>query len=317
MNTLTQTNSLVHLGVDVAKAELVLDCHGTTRRFVNAPKGIDALLNAISKPGLQLHLVCEATGGYERPLVAASVRAGIPISVIQPQRVRSFARAHGPRAKSDPVDAALLSRYGSQVLPKPLSPKDSNRQKLDELMSVRSQLIRAKVREENQAEHDVSREVIRIRQDLVKRYDKHIATLDAAAAKLIAADEELAKADHLLRGVKGVGDQTSRTLLAFLPELGHIGRRAVASLVGLAPYNRDSGNMKGKRFIQGGRGQIRTVLHMAALTAIRHNAILKAFYDRLRGAGKCFKVAIVAVSRKLLIHLNNLMANSVKIPLAP
>lgn len=312
MNTLPQSNPRVHLGVDVAKTELVVDLYGTTRRFQNKPKGIDALLAAIAKPDVQPHLVCEATGGYERPLVAACVSHSIPISVIQPQRVRHFAKAHGQRAKSDPIDAALLSRYGAQTQPIALTPKDETRQKLDELMRVRAQFIESKLREENQAEHDVLPEIIRSRKGVVHYYEKQIAKLDAAAAQLIAADDQLASIDALLRQVKGVGHQTSRALLAFLPELGRINRRAIASLVGLAPYNWDSGHMKGKRFIQGGRGQIRKVLHMAAVVASRFNPILKAFYERLMAAGKCFKVAIVAVSRKLLIHLNHLMANFLK-----
>jgi transposase len=309
MNTLPENSRVVHLGVDVAKHELVLDLQGSIRRFANTPKGIAELINAISsRTDFPPHLVCEATGGYERALTAAALQRGVPISVVQPQRVRHFAKAIGLHGKSDPLDAGLLSRYGSQVLPLPLMPKDSARQRLDALLRARTELLDSMHRELNRSENDVSPVVIRIRKDLVKRFEKHLATLDDEIAKLVAGDSALARADAMLREVKGVGPQTSRTMLAFLPELGRIGRRAIAALVGLAPYDRDSGKTKGRRFIQGGRAHVRQVLHMAAVVAARHNPVLKAFYQRLREAGKPFKVAIVAVTRKLLLHLNTRMA---------
>jgi transposase len=316
MNILPSSDPSVHLGVDVAKAELVLDLHGSIRRFENHPKGINALLKAISKSGQRPHLVCEATGGYEQPLVCAALAAGVLISVVSPKRVRDFAKALGLLAKSDPLDAALLSRYGRQAQPMPVAPKDAIRQQLDAIMRTRAELMDSMQRELNRSEHDLLPSIKKIRQDLIKRYEKHLATLEAAAAQLIASSQSLSRIDAKLREVKGVGEQTSRALLAFLPELGHIGRRSIAALAGLAPYARDSGKAHGKRFIQGGRGQVRRMLHMAAVAAAKHNPILKAFYQRLRNAGKPFKVAIVAVTRKLLIHLNCLMAQILKNPIA-
>jgi transposase len=316
MNTLPENLPVVHLGVDVAKHELVLDLRGVTRRFVNDDKGIASLLAAISSQTDFLpHLVCEATGGYERALTTASLLGGIPISVVQPQRVRHFAKALGRLGKSDPLDAALLSLYGTQVRPTPMMPKDSVRQQLDALLRARSELIDSMQRELNRSENEVSPIVSRIRKDLVKRFEKHLSTLESEIAELVASDSVLARADAMLREVKGVGPQTSRTLLAFLPELGRVDRRAIAALVGVAPYNRDSGKFKGKRFIQGGRAQVRGVLHMAAVVAARHNPVLKAFYQRLRDAGKPFKIAIVAVTRKLLLHLNTRMANFLQNPI--
>lgn len=316
MKTLPQSNPRVHFGVDVAKAELVLDLSGTIHRFANEPKSIAKLIKTICRTSASPHLVCEATGGYEQPLAIAAARLRIPISIVQPQRVRAFAKGIGLRAKSDPIDAALLSRFGVATSPQPTMAKEPAVAELDALMRFRAEMIDSLQREINRAEHHTCPAVIRIHKDVVERYRKHIKTLDKAAAALVAKDEALSKTDAMLQEVIGVGGQTSRALLAFLPELGHGGRRPIAALAGLAPYDRDSGKATGKRFIQGGRAQVRRVLHMAAVVATRHNPVLKAFYQRLRLAGKPFKVAIVAVTRKLLIHLNTKMAHFLKNPVA-
>jgi transposase len=308
MNILPSQPPLVHLGVDVAKDELVADLAGSIQKFPNTPKGIARLLKAVSViPGC--HLVCEATGGYEREMVTRALLAGLPASVIQPKRVRDFANSLGRIAKNDPIDANTLSRFGNQALPKSLVAKDQGRRHLDELQRARSEFQDSMQREINRSEHDTNPVVRRMRQGIIDTLRKHIARIDKEAAHLIATDSELAHADTLLRSVAGVGPQTSRTLLAFLPELGHFGRRTLAALVGVAPYDRDSGKSRGRRFIQGGRGQIRKVLYMAAVVALKHNEVLKGVYMRLRASGKPPKVAIVAVMRKLLIHLNTLMAN--------
>lgn len=316
MNILPEPPPLVHLGVDVAKAELVADLQGKILRFGNDTRGIAALLNAASRVSGRVHLVCEATAGYERPLAAAAMTAAIPVSIVQPLRVREFARSHGRLAKNDPLDAALLSRFGAAVKPRPLQPKDEVRRQLDDIMRARSELLDSMQRELNRAEHHTCKTVIRICKDLASRYRKHIDTLEARAAALVAGDRDLSACDSVLRGVSGVGPQTSRTLLAFMPELGHVGRRTIAALAGLAPYDRDSGKLKGRRFIQGGRGQVRKVLYMASLVAIRHNTTLKEVYKRLRDAGKPSKVAMTAVARHLLVHLNSIIARKLEIPIA-
>lgn len=316
MNTLPQTSAPVHLGVDVAKTELVADCHGSIRRFENNPKGIAGLIKAVTKNGLTIHLICEATAGYEQLLVAAATRQGVRISVILPQRIRNFAKSLGLLAKSDPIDAFLLSRYGCHAQPEPLQPKAPALQQLDAILRARAELMDSLQRELNRAEHHTSPVVIRIHKDLIARCRKHIKTLDEEASRLIAKDKHLSQAEAVLREVTGVGSQTSRALLAFMPELGRIGRRSAAALAGLAPYDRDSGKTRGKRYIQGGRCQIRRSLHMAAVVAARRNPVLKEFYQRLRAAGKPFKVAIVAVTRKLLVYLNARMAKFLKIPVA-
>lgn len=318
MKNLPQTTPVVHLGVDVAKDELVADCHGTVHRFENNPKGIARLLKAITRTGMIAHLVCEATAGYERPLVDAAMAGDIRISVIPPQRVRSYAKSGGHLAKSDPLDALLLSRYGAAHADKikPLGPKDSTRRKIDDLMRARGELMDSLHRERNRKEHHQCPLVLRIFKNLEKQYAKRIKELDAAVARLIAEDSLLSQADAKLREVAGVGTQTSHALLAFMPELGCVGRRSAAALAGLAPYDNDSGKKQGKRFIQGGRIQVRRSLHMAALVATKHNPVLKKFYESLLKAGKPFKVAIVAVTRKLLIHLNTIMAKILENPVA-
>jgi transposase len=316
MNILPEQPALVHLGVDVAKAELVADLQGKIHRFGNEAKGVAALVKAASRvPGIP-HLVCEATAGYERMLAAAAMDKAVRVSIVPPLRVREFARSHGRLAKNDPLDAAMLSRFGASVGPQPLQPKDKIRLQLDDIMRARAELIDSMQRELNRAEHHYCSIVVRIHKQLAAHYAKHIAALEAKAAALVAGDRDLSQADTLLRAVSGVGPQTSRTLLAFLPELGHVGRRSIAALAGLAPYDRDSGKSKGRRFIQGGRGQVRKVLYMASLVAIRHNTVLKAVYQRLRESGKPSKVAIIAVARHLLVHLNAIIARKLEIPLA-
>jgi transposase len=317
MNTLTDSTPPVHFGVDVAKAELVLDLLGHTRRFTNDPKGIASLLKSVSKSAAHPYIVCEATGGYERNLAKAALLQGVLISVVQPQRVREYANSQGQFAKSDPLDAALLTQFGAvNKKLKPLTAKDSGRQKIDELLRARSELIDARQRESNRAEHRSGTVLEQVHKKLDAVYKEQIRKLDKAIDAMVAGDENLSKADAMLREVSGVGPQTSRTLLAFLPELGRVGRGTIAALVGLAPFDKDSGKRTGKRYIRGGRSQIRKVLHMAAVSATRSNDVLKKFYAELRSNGKEFKVAIVATARKLLIYLNSLMAKFLQNPVA-
>jgi transposase len=316
MKTVPHSQAVVHHGVDVAKAELVIDCAGSIKRFGNHAKGIAGLLAAAGKSEGIPHLVCEATGGYEQAMAKAALRAGMRVSVVPPQRVRNFAKSLGRIAKSDPIDAKVITRFGQVTNPEPLQPKDSGRQKLDELMRARAELLDSQQRERNRLEHHSDPAIQRIFKGLIARLDKQLAAIDERCAELIGGDSTLSRADALLREVACVGPQVSRALLAFLPELGHVGRRAIAALTGLAPYDRDSGKMQGKRFIQGGRAQVRRVLYMAAIVATRHNPVLRDFYQRLRGEGKPGKVAIVAVARKLIVHLNTKMADLLKNPIA-
>ncbi|MCW1886229.1 transposase [Luteolibacter flavescens] len=279
-----------------------------------APNQNDAvvLLRAATKCAPHVRLVCEATAGYEQLLATASFKAGVPICIVPPQRPRHFAKALGLHAKNDPVDAALLSRFGNQTGPQPAMPKERSRKELESLMRARGELIDALGRENSRHEHHAHPVVLKLAKARIARLEKDIAAIDKAAAAVIAADPLLSKADALLRQVTGVSHQSSRVLLAFMPELGTLNRREIAALAGLAPFDRDSGNKQGKRFIQGGRARIRSTLHMAGLSAAKFNKVLAPAYRKLRKAGKPFKVAITAITRKLLVHLNSIMADFLK-----
>jgi transposase len=315
MKTIHQSEPSVHIGVDVAKAELVCDLNGSIKRYPNTSAGISRFLrSAAAIPGA--HIICESTGGYEKTLVQTSLQGGIPASSVPPQRVREFANSIGAKAKNDPRDAAVISHFAAQARPVSATLLSPGRRKLDALMRFRAELMESLHRESCRHEHHDDPLVSKLARARIARFEKDIETVNEAAAAVIAADPELARADARLREISGIGVQTTRTLLAFLPELGTIGRRRIASLAGLAPFDNDSGQTKGRRYIQGGRAAVRKTLHMAALSAARYNEVLKPVYLRLRQAGKPFKVAIVAITRKLLIHLNSLMADLIKIPLA-
>ena len=317
-STITNPNTSVYLGVDVAKHELVLDLLNTIHRFENSASGIRKLLSTIARhPGCScFQIVCEPSGGYEQPLVYAALKAACPISLVQPLRVRRYAQALGLLAKSDPIDARLLSRFGSDLKPAALDPIDEDRCKLLELLNRRDELIATIQCENNRAEHHADALCLRQHRALVKLLEKQLVAIESAIRHLIASNASLAAAQRLLCQVQGVGVQTSSVLLAQMPELGRIGRQQIGALAGLAPYDRDSGMTSKKRFIQGGRAKVRRVLYMAALTAARCNPFLHPCYQRLRASGKPVKVALIAIARKLLIHLNSLMSDFYKKPLA-
>jgi transposase len=315
MNTIQQSNPPVHIGVDVAKAELVCDLKGSIKRYPNTKAGIARLLGAAASIP-DAHIVCESTGGYERLLIRSSLETGIPASSVPPQRVREFARSVGVKAKSDPIDAAIITRFAAEAKPVSAVPLSASRRRLDALMRYRTELNETLHREKCRHDHHDDPLVTRLAKARIKRLEQDIAAVEKEAAVVVAADPELSRADKKLREVAGVGDQSSRTLLAFMPELGTIGRRRIASLAGVAPFANDSGGSTGRRFIMGGRAAVRKTLHMAALSAAVHNKTLRAVYLRLRQAGKPFKVAIVAITRKLLVHLNSIMADLMKIPIA-
>jgi len=315
MKTILHSQSPVHIGVDVAKAELIVDLQGSIKRHPNTPVGIKRLLRAVARIP-NAHLVCESTAGYEKSLISSAIQAGIPASIVPPQRVRQFAKSMGILAKSDPIDASLISRFAAQAKPQPMAARSANRSKLDSLMRFRGELIDSLQRESCRHEHHDDPLVNKLAKARIAQLKRDIEKIDQAAAALIASDTELSRADAKLRQVTGVSHQSTRVLLAFLPELGTVSRTRIASLAGLAPFDHDRGKNNGKRFIQAGRAHVRRTLHMAAVSAASFNKVLKPIYQRLRNAGKPFKVAIVAITRKLLIHLNSIMADLLKIPVA-
>ena len=296
------------VGVDVAKAELVISIVPGEERFTvaNDERGVHTLgdrLRAIA-PTL---IVLEATGGYELLTVAALAAAALPVVVVNPRQVRDFAKATGQLAKTDRIDADILARFAAVVRPAVRAIPDADAHELDALLTRRRQLL-----EMLQAERNRAGQVFGKGQRLVKKSLKaHITYLerelritDTDLGDMIKASPVWRERDELLQSVPGVGPVLSRTLLADLPELGRLSRREIAKLVGVAPLSRDSGTMRGRRFVQGGRASVRAVLYMAALVATKRNAVIRAFYLRLVGAGKPKKLALVACMRKLLTILN-------------
>jgi len=311
-------NSPVHIGIDVSKDELVLDLLNVIHRLPNCPSAIGRLLKTLSShpDSSRMHLVCEPSGGYEQTLVGAALKAGFTISLVQPLRVRRYAQALGILAKSDPIDARLLSRFGADLKPKALPPQDEDRRKLAELLKRRDELINSIQRERNRCAHHNDPLCLSQHRSLIKMLEKHLAQIQDAYERLIASSASLKKARALLCNVQGVGPQTSAILLAQLPELGLASRSQIAALAGLAPYDRDSGSLSKKRFIHGGRTKLRRALYMAALSAARCNPVLKPAFQKLVARGKPKKLALIAIARKLLIHLNSLLASHSKSPLA-
>lgn len=298
--------SPVFLGADVSKAWV--DLADTRGRSLRVDNTLDALSAALSSPDWRLacaNLVCEATGGYERPLIAAATALGLPIRRIHPSRARAFARAKAKLAKTDRIDAAVLAALAAFTADEPAPPLPGPGQRaLAELATRLTQLKDQRQAEQCRTDHTQSPIVRRSIAASLALLDDQIAEIAAALDAAIAADAELARTAALLRTCKGVGPGTCRALLAFLPELGSLNRRTVAALVGVAPITRHSGSSIRSAAITGGRKPLRDVLFMAALTASRHNPVFRTLYERLRHAGKPHKVALIAVVRKLVTTLN-------------
>lgn len=306
---MSQNNTpILHVGLDVAKASLQLDLQGRPHCLANDAAGHRQLLKLL-RAHPTAHVVLEATGGYEKAVCRALHAAQVPLSRVEAGRVRHFARAQGRRAKTDPIDAPVLSDYGRALQPAATPAPTAQQERLHELSRRRLQLLEMRTAATNRAEHDEDKLCRKQSRQWLRLLDKQIDECDEALAALLAADEQLQARAKRLDAVPGVGAVTAALLLAQLPELGKLSDGAVAALVGVAPYNRDSGEKTGARHIAGGRGAVRRALYMAALSAVRHDAILKAFYLKLRAAGKKPKVALVACMRKLLLLLNRLLKN--------
>lgn len=295
--------SKTYVGVDVAKATLQVHLPNNQSSLPNTTTGWSQLCKQLKKvPGA--HIVCEATGGYERPVVAALQQAQFAVSVVNPSQVRAAARAKGQRAKNDPIDAQMLTDYGQRYQPKPTPPPSETQRKLAALTLWLKQLIQARAVAKAQAEHLDDPFVCQQHKELLKHYAAQIRSVEAQIKDLIEHDQELGQRVAALDAIDGVGLRTAYLVLAYMPELGSLNRQQAAALAGLAPWVRDSGKMKGMRCIGGGRSEVRVALYMAALSATRCNPILRDFYQRLRASGKVHKVALTAVMRKLLIYMN-------------
>jgi len=297
----------VYAGVDVGKATLEVGIYG--ERWVGQYNydvaGVAQLIGAVQGREVGL-VVVEATGDLERRLVTALVVAGVPVAVVNPQRVRYFARADGRLAKTDRLDAQVLAKFGQAMQPALYEAQSAEGEELSAVVTRRKQLVEMLAAEKNRlntATGSVRRQV----EAHIRWLEEEVKALDEAISHLIQTAPQWQERDALLHSVPGVGAVTASTLLAELPELGTLSRQKVAALVGVAPINHDSGRRRGERHILGGRATVRRVLYMAALTATRVNPVIRSFYQRLLAAGKCKKVALTACMRKLLVILNAML----------
>jgi transposase len=295
-----------YIGVDVAKAQLdvALGQDGENFSVPNDEHGIKELLKRLT-PGAEM-VVLEATGGLEAPVAGALAAAGIAVAVVNPRQVREFARATGRLAKTDRLDAQVLARFGEAVKPAIRPLKDEQGQALEALVVRRSQLVAMLTAEKNRRANS-PKVIHRSIDEHIRWLEKRLSGFDDELSDLIRATPIWRERDELLRSVPGVGKVLSTTLLAHLPELGTLTRKQVAALAGLAPFNRDSGSLRGSRCVWGGRAQVRRVLYMAAVAATRANPVIKSFYADLRQRGKHPKPALTACMRKLLVILNAML----------
>ena len=296
----------VYAGLDISKDTLQLHLQSKAFDLPNTAAGQAQLIKRLAAfPGVQV--ICEATGGYERAGVAALHAAAIPVSVLNPSRVRQFARASGKLAKTDPIDAAMLTAFGQAFTPVPTPPRSAIEIKMAALVTRRAQLLQLRVAEAQRADTCTDRDLCKLFTSWLAQLGKQIAKVEALIEALLQAEAPLASQVQRLDDISGVGRLTAVMVLATMPELGTLNRRQAAALAGLCPYNRDSGQWSGKRCISGGRADVRRALYMAALSASRNNPLLKPFYDRLIAAGKPAKLALTAVMRKLIILMNHLL----------
>ena len=293
------------VGIDVSKDRLdvAVAPSGLVFQVANTQAGIDDLVSRLEPVGVEV-VALEATGGFETAAVAGLSAAGLAVVVVNPAQVRAYAHAIGRRAKTDPIDAAVIAAYVAATKPELRPLKDAETQALSALVGRRRQIVQMIVAEENRAKMVLAKEAQKSIKRLLTALRRELESLDRDLDAHIRKSPVWRVRETLLTSVPGVGLATARTLLAEMPELGSLDRRRIASLAGLAPFTRQSGTWKGKSFIGGGRGKVRAVLFMAALVASRHNPILKAFRDRLVAAGKPKIVAVVATMRKLLTILN-------------
>jgi len=298
----------VFVGIDVAKDRLDVHVRPSGEAFAVARdgEGLAELAERLRVRGPAL-VVSEATGGFEQVVAATLAAAGLPVVAVNPRQIRDFARALGRLAKTDRIDAEVIALFAERVRP-PLRPlPDDQARELGELVARRRQVIEMMTAEGNRARQVETRR-------LKKRIERHRATLQGELTEIEAELDETIRGtpiwrekDNLLKSVPGVGDTLARTLIADLPELGTLDRKQIAALVGVAPFNRDSGTLRGRRTVWGGRARVRATLYMAALVASRFNPVIAAFYRRLLAAGKAKKLALTACMRKLLTILNAIL----------
>jgi len=307
MNTTINANSRKterNVGIDVGKDILDIYIYELEKHWqaANTLEGIKQLIKQLNRYQLTRVLV-EATGGYERRLVEACAEKGQPVIIVQPIQVRQFAKAQGLFAKTDKIDARLIAEFGVLMQPEPRALPSKKVRLVRDLLARKRQLNETRTQELNR-QHKAEKILIPSHRRMIKLIDKDIVWINEKLAKEVSVITEWQRIYEVLSSVPGIGDGVAYTLLGELPELGQLSHRQIAALTGLAPFNRDSGYMKGRRRIKGGRAPIRTVLYMAMMCAIQHNPVMKQFYQKLVAQGKHKKVALTACMRKMITILN-------------
>ena len=300
----------VYIGIDIAKLTLELSPFDKGASSVkNDKKGVAALLRRVKRLAQPAILCCEATGGYERTLISLALAEEVPVTLVNPKRVRDYAKSKGLLAKTDRLDASIIAEFAHQYRLEPMSVPPAWRTCFQALIVRREALVAMRAAEMNRRDPEPSPETKKSIQRTIRFLDRELERIEKEIDQVVERHPELQVAIRRLEQVKSIGPVTAKTLLAAMPELGTLSDKQVTSLAGLAPFNADSGTFKGYRRIQGGRAQVRRVLYMAAIVAIRYNPVLKDFYQRLKENGKLSKVALTAVMRKLLILANRIMAD--------
>ena len=302
-------SSPLFVGIDVAKAtlDIALRPSAQTWQIIYDDPHVEAFVTQLNELSPTL-IVVEATGGLERSLVAALVAARLPVVVINPRQARDFAKATGRLAKADRIDAQVLAHYGEAIRPSFRPLPDADTQQLRALVDRRRQLVDMMTAKQSRLNTSPSRV-----RDSIEAHrawlQQQLASLDDDLDDMLQSSPIWRERDDMLQSTPGVGPVLSRTLMSQLPELGDLNRKEIAALVGVAPFNRDSGTWRGRRTIWGGRAAVRSVLYMSTLVATRHNPVIREFYERLLAAGKAKKVALIACMRKLLTILNAMVKN--------
>ncbi|GBC59350.1 transposase [Desulfonema ishimotonii] len=299
------------IGIDISKNTFDVHClaDGSDHHIDYTEKNIrDTVRHFVSaKPEL---IVMEATGGYEIPLAEELFAAGLPVAIVNPKRIRDFAKAIGQTAKTDRIDARVIARFGATLQPPATDAPDKNVVRIRVLTARKRQLKKMRTAEKNRTEHSRDEFTAQSLQTVINTLNAQIAAVDEQVRTLIPASPELKQKAEIIQSFPGIGEKTAAALVTDMPELGTLSRRQAAALTGTAPINRDSGQFRGKRMTGGGRCEVRTMLYMPTLAAIRHNPVIRSYYNRLVSGGKEKMVAVVACMRKIIVIINCMAAKN-------
>jgi len=309
---MTNVSYTFNIGIDISKKKLdVSFSDNKTACYDNDLNGFKQLLKQISDKG-RTRVAMEATGGYERSLVQFLQEKGIAVSVVNAKRVRDYAKALGKLAKTDKIDSHVIRLFTETINPNVTEQLSESQQSLDSLTSRRNQLVKQRAIEKQHLETVINKETKRSINRTIKFLDKEIGIIEEKINKLIDLDSNLKEKVNRLTTIKGIGPVVAVTIVSDIPELGALSNKEISALVGVAPFCRDSGGMRGKRTIWGGRSQVRSVLYIATLSAVKYNPAIKVFYERLVNKGKPKKTALVACMRKLIIVVNSMIRNNME-----